>query len=987
MGMSASQARLLSLTSRQHDLEYKAQRLEAQKLQMSFDSDDVYNKYLDAVDATKIQTKVSNVWDDDNFADATLNMLENQNIATYTEQTAKKQLFLEEISSGKLLITPEFAKKYEIEDTKIPDQDRFLVLRGHQKTTYPVYTTKVVPDETRVASFKPVTTDSLVKPVISYDYTKAVKNIDGGGIDYSALSTYASFDSNHSTDVSLLTDFSTISRVSDVSANTTYKILNKAGLENLLNMCNSTTSPLDTSGLKFVLADNITMTSSDWAGIGTAANAFKGTFDGNGYSIINLSGTQGLFGTTNGATVQNVKLENENIVANTTYLGGLIGYAEDTNINNVSVSGSVTNTNDKTDQNTYSVGTNSDISTGTGGLVGGTMLSSGAEVTYSNLSADTTVTAKASDCVGGLFGATSMNFKNTVFDLKNAYSIGDVSGRNCVGGIAGHMYYDEDSYIGSSSATDTHDPTDIVNIYSGSDVSGNHQVGGAIGDFVYWGDNGDMCYIRNSQSVGSVNGSDETTEGAFIGEVHIKNAANNDNYKVHIDNSGYASNTGAADGFGAVVDNSNNDVKTIYLSNSGSAGTLTEFMTHPKIPSINADGTGGLYSNIYALMVKSGSFDSDNATTSQKSAFQDKIKAFLSTYPDDAENNAKLFNMNEKITTALADTTLTEDDKSLVDALVAAINNDTSLMSDVEKGTATASSGVARSTDSDSWDVDSTLKYTEGTLSIPSIKTLSKEMSLAFNKVFNSDISSADIEKYLNAQYADTTTDTAGIINKSYLAKIQEIINNNAAIDSTDETDLLKLYNAYQGNTKFTEPIDSDIVNHPNRYTISMSDVDASTELENSVEHPTKIVKEQTGTEDRWDMTDDTIIADIALYESLKNDGYKIVNENLAENNNWLTNMVNSGFAQFATFSIESKKKVSTSVVTDTSLKEVSNKEFVKKAEATYEASMDKINKKESDIDNDLTTLETERKAIKNEQETVKNVIKNNVDLQFKLFS
>ena len=34
MGLAASQARLLSLTARMHDIEYKAQKLEAQKLQM-----------------------------------------------------------------------------------------------------------------------------------------------------------------------------------------------------------------------------------------------------------------------------------------------------------------------------------------------------------------------------------------------------------------------------------------------------------------------------------------------------------------------------------------------------------------------------------------------------------------------------------------------------------------------------------------------------------------------------------------------------------------------------------------------------------------------------------------------------------------------------------------------------------------------------------------------------------------------------------------
>lgn len=57
MGLSASQARLLTLTARQHAIEYKAQKLEAEKLQLANDSDQVYNTYLNALDAKKIQYK------------------------------------------------------------------------------------------------------------------------------------------------------------------------------------------------------------------------------------------------------------------------------------------------------------------------------------------------------------------------------------------------------------------------------------------------------------------------------------------------------------------------------------------------------------------------------------------------------------------------------------------------------------------------------------------------------------------------------------------------------------------------------------------------------------------------------------------------------------------------------------------------------------------------------------------------------------------
>lgn len=57
MGLSASQARLLNLTARMHDIEYKAQNLEAQKLQMANESQQVYSEYETALNKTKIQQK------------------------------------------------------------------------------------------------------------------------------------------------------------------------------------------------------------------------------------------------------------------------------------------------------------------------------------------------------------------------------------------------------------------------------------------------------------------------------------------------------------------------------------------------------------------------------------------------------------------------------------------------------------------------------------------------------------------------------------------------------------------------------------------------------------------------------------------------------------------------------------------------------------------------------------------------------------------
>ena len=60
MGLSSSQARLLNLTARMHQIEYKAARLEAMKLQMANESRQVYEDYLNALDKTKVQKKTLN---------------------------------------------------------------------------------------------------------------------------------------------------------------------------------------------------------------------------------------------------------------------------------------------------------------------------------------------------------------------------------------------------------------------------------------------------------------------------------------------------------------------------------------------------------------------------------------------------------------------------------------------------------------------------------------------------------------------------------------------------------------------------------------------------------------------------------------------------------------------------------------------------------------------------------------------------------------
>ena len=107
MGMAASQARLLSLTSRLHDVEYKAQNIEAQKIALATQKDELYQNYCDALDATKIQVAFRNADASVSYVDANYSRL-----CDYSE-TRVKQYALIDSQSGNMIVSQEVADKYK----------------------------------------------------------------------------------------------------------------------------------------------------------------------------------------------------------------------------------------------------------------------------------------------------------------------------------------------------------------------------------------------------------------------------------------------------------------------------------------------------------------------------------------------------------------------------------------------------------------------------------------------------------------------------------------------------------------------------------------------------------------------------------------------------------------------------------------------------------------------------------------------------------
>mgnify|MGYP004451808867 FL=1 len=105
MGMSASQARLLSLTSRMHDLEYEAQVLQYSKLDLADIKNKAYDEYEEALDSTKFQMTMVTA-DGKEYQDITY-----QNMIMANAGAVHSLYTLTEAASGKILLPEQIASK------------------------------------------------------------------------------------------------------------------------------------------------------------------------------------------------------------------------------------------------------------------------------------------------------------------------------------------------------------------------------------------------------------------------------------------------------------------------------------------------------------------------------------------------------------------------------------------------------------------------------------------------------------------------------------------------------------------------------------------------------------------------------------------------------------------------------------------------------------------------------------------------------------
>jgi VCBS repeat-containing protein len=265
----------------------------------------------------------------------------------------------------------------------------------------------------------------------------------------------------------------------DSNSSGTYFIIDTA--EELAGLATIVNNGIDFSGKTIKLGADIDLSGHDWTPIGDATTKFRGTFDGDGYTISNLSCSStldniGLFGYILFGSIRNLTLSNfsvSNLAApsgSSTTVGTLAGYCGDTIVTNCHITGEST------------VTSNVAYTTTMGGLIGscsGTVsrCSSNAVVSSSNGYAT----------IGGIIGSQSGNIENCCF-TGSATNSSD-SAVNGLGGIAGYITNGSIKYCYSTGTLTTVSNAKGgiagINYYSSSSEGDNNFFLSGTADFGY----------------------------------------------------------------------------------------------------------------------------------------------------------------------------------------------------------------------------------------------------------------------------------------------------------------------------------------------------------------------------------------------------------------------------------------------------------------------------------------------------------------------
>ncbi len=129
MGMSASQARLLSLTARMTDNENSAQDITYSKIRLANQTQELNNEYLDALDATKLTVLTGFNNSEEVYTDISYGLMTGYN----TVATGKQYVVTD--AKGRVLVTAQYAAAFEAGNG---DLNKFLAELGYSQATIDV---------------------------------------------------------------------------------------------------------------------------------------------------------------------------------------------------------------------------------------------------------------------------------------------------------------------------------------------------------------------------------------------------------------------------------------------------------------------------------------------------------------------------------------------------------------------------------------------------------------------------------------------------------------------------------------------------------------------------------------------------------------------------------------------------------------------------------------------------------------------------------
>ena len=295
-----------------------------------------------------------------------------------------------------------------------------------------------------------------------------------------------------------------VSELSGFESGKTYAITSKADLKKLAELVNEGNN---SSNVTFVMGADIDLGGEEWTPIGNiSTNSFKGTFDGNGHVIKNLTARTddefdasiGLFGNVSNGNILNIGLVDVN-VQGVWCVGALAASSSNTNISNcyskgniygdLNTGGLIGSLTNGTITDCYSMGTvqgKRDEDMFFYGDIGGIVGSASGDITNSFFSGKVI----GNSYVGGIAGSCTKS-------ITNCYSEGSVNGINYVGGLTGY--------------SSSYDRYPVTYSYSNCYVTGNDFVGGLVGKLV----NAYLGILGGNYSTGQVTGNDYV--GGLVG--------------------------------------------------------------------------------------------------------------------------------------------------------------------------------------------------------------------------------------------------------------------------------------------------------------------------------------------------------------------------------------------------------------------------------------------------------------------------------------